>query len=275
MNNLYINYKKTKLMGILNINEDSFYDKSRFSPNNVINDIENMIKDGASIIDIGAISSKPGSKTIAPQEELKRVKKVFDLIYKNKLYENITFSIDSYTPVVIKYALDSGFKIVNDITGLKSDEVTSIIASYNAKVVIMHMQNSPYNMQKNPKYNNIILDIENFFIQRIDKAIKFGIKDIILDVGIGFGKNLEHNLTLLKNLQYYHKFNYKLLIGASRKSMINDIVKSDIKDRLPGSLAIHLYSINKGVSIIRCHDIKEHYQAIKIKEAILKMDEIC
>jgi len=268
MNNTF----KTKIMGVVNANEDSFFQGSRFEGRNAINAIEQMIIDGADIIDIGAVSSRPGSKAVSTEEELNRVKPIVDLIKKEKLYEKVAFSLDSYEPEVLKYALDSGFSIINDITGLSNDEVCKVASSYNATVVIMHMQKNPQNMQKNPEYENVVLDIDNFFKQRIQKAKSFGIEDIILDVGIGFGKNLEHNLSLLKNLSYFKYFGYEILMGASRKSMINMIVESSVEQRLPGTLAIHLESINNGASIIRCHDVKEHYQAIKVQEAINKSE---
>lgn len=259
----------TKIMGVLNANEDSFYSQSRFDENNAIKKIETLINDGANIIDIGAVSSRPGSIAVTQEEELKRIKPICDIIYKQKLHESALFSIDSYSPEVLKYVLDSGFKIVNDITGLINDEVAKITAAYNAKLVIMHMQKKPSNMQDNPVYSNVLLEIGDFFEKQINKAKEFGIKEIILDVGIGFGKTLEHNLILLNNLDYYKKFGCEILVGASRKSMINEIVPSLIEQRLPGTLCIHLESINKGASIIRCHDVKEHYQAIKVQEAIL------
>ena len=130
------------------------------------------------------------------------------------------------------------------------------------------MQKDPLTMQDNPDYENITIDIDNFFKQRIQKAKEFGIKDIILDTGIGFGKTLEHNLILLKNIEHFKHFGYEILIGASRKSLIDKIVASDIQERLPGTLAIHLDSIKRGASIVRCHDVKEHFQAIKVQEAI-------
>ena len=200
--------------------------------------------------------------------ELERLKDIVDIIYKNKYYEKVDFSIDSYAPKVIDYVLNNGFKIVNDITGLENDEVCKIAASYNAQVVIMHMQNDPRTMQKEPFYENVILEIDSYLKNQIQKAQSFGIKDIVLDVGIGFGKTLEHNLLLLKNLEHFSHFGYELLIGASRKSMIDKIVPSSIEQRLPGTLAIHLESIKNGASIIRCHDVKEHFQAIKVFEAI-------
>ncbi len=258
----------TKIMGVLNANEDSFFKNSRFDNSQACQKIEKMIEDGADIIDIGAVSSRPGSIAVEPKIELQRLKGIVDTIYSNKYYEKVDFSIDSYEPLVIDYVLNHGFKIVNDITGLQNDEVCRLTAKYNASAVIMHMQNNPQNMQENPNYENVILEIDDFFKQRIKKAKSFGIENLILDVGIGFGKDLEHNLNLLKNLEHFKHFGYELLIGASRKSMINQIVESSIEDRLAGTLAIHLESIKNGASIIRCHDVKEHYQAIKVFEAI-------
>lgn len=261
---------QTKIMGVINANEDSFFKKSRFEGSSAISRIEQIIEDGANIIDIGGVSSRPGSTSVTPEEELSRVKLILDLIYEQKLYEKIEFSLDSYEPLVLNYALDRGFSIVNDITGLSSDEVCKLVASYNVKVVIMHMQNNPKNMQNEPEYNDVVLDVDMFFQERVSKANTFGINEIILDVGIGFGKTLEHNLELINNLNYFKHFNCELLIGASRKSMIDMITPSLIEDRLPGTLAIHLESINNGASIIRCHDVKEHCQAIKVQEAIKK-----
>jgi dihydropteroate synthase len=261
------NYK-TKIMGVLNANDDSFFQDSRFNSFEASLKIEKMIEDGANIIDIGAVSSRPGSLPVCEEVELERLKDIVDTIYSNKYYEKVDFSIDSYSPLVIDYVLNHGFKIVNDITGLENDEVCKVSAKYNAKVVIMHMQNNQTNMQDNPFYENVILEIDDFFRQRIEKAKSFGIEDIVLDVGIGFGKTLEHNLLLLKNLEHFKHFGYELLIGASRKSMINMITPCEIKDRLAGTLAIHLESLRNGASIIRCHDVKEHFQAIKVFEAI-------
>ncbi|PLY11399.1 MAG: dihydropteroate synthase [Arcobacter sp.] len=259
---------KTKIMGIINANEDSFFKNSRFYGSNAVLKIEQMIIDGADIIDLGGVSSRPGSVAVSWEEELSRVKPIIDLIYEEKLYEKVKFSLDSYAPKVLDYALSRGFSIVNDITGLENDEVCKIASSYNAQVIIMHMQNNPQDMQKSPKYENVVFDIDKFFKQRVEKAKKFGINDIILDVGIGFGKNLEHNLTLIKNLEYFTHFGFELLMAASRKSMINSIVESSPQERLPGTLAIHLASIKNGASIVRCHDVKEHFQAIKVQEAI-------
>lgn len=258
----------TKIMGVLNANEDSFFKNSRFDNSEACQRIEKMIEDGANIIDIGAVSSRPGSLPVSENIELDRLKDIVQTIYQNKYYEKVDFSIDSFSPKVIEYVLNHGFKIVNDITGLQNDEVCKLVSKYSAQAVIMHMQNNQTNMQNNPFYEDVIIEIDDFFTKRLEKAKSFGVKDIVLDVGIGFGKTLEHNLLLLKNLEHFKHFGYELLIGASRKSMIDKITPTEVINRLPGTLAIHLQSIKNGASIIRCHDLKEHFQAIKVFEAI-------
>ncbi|MFW0712090.1 dihydropteroate synthase [Aliarcobacter butzleri] len=258
----------TKIMGVLNANEDSFFKNSRFDNSEACLKIEKMIEDGANIIDIGAVSSRPGSLPVSENIELDRLKDIVQTIYQNKYYEKVDFSIDSFSPKVIEYVLNHGFKIVNDITGLENDEVCKLVSKYNAQAVIMHMQNNQTNMQEAPFYEDVIIEIDDFFTKRLEKVKSFGVKDIVLDVGIGFGKTLEHNLLLLKNLEHFKHFGYELLIGASRKSMIDKITPTEVLDRLPGTLAIHLESIRNGASIIRCHDVKEHFQAIKVFEAI-------
>ncbi len=260
--------KNVEIMGIINANDDSFFKNSRFEGKDAILKIEQMIDDGADIIDIGAVSSRPGSKEVSKEIEFQRVEDIFKLIYSSKLYKEVRFSIDSYTPYVIKYALDCGFSIINDITGLKNDEVCTLASAYKAKVVIMHMQKNPKTMQDKPSYTDLLKEVEEFFKQRIKKAKSFGIEDIVLDIGIGFGKTLEHNIKLIQNLNSFSSLSYPLLIGASRKSLINQIVTSDIEDRLAGTLVIHLEAINKGASIVRCHDVKEHFQALKVQQAL-------
>ncbi len=267
------NYTK-RIMGVINANDDSFFKNSQFKNIDAIKKIKSMIDDGATIIDIGGVSSRPGSNSVDKDEELNRIKPICDIIKKEKLYKKVMFSIDSYSPKVIKYALKSGFKIVNDITGLENNKIAKLTSKYNATIIIMHMQGKPKDMQNNPVYNDIMIDVDNFFQERIEKAKQFGIKNIILDVGIGFGKTLEHNLTLLKNMEHFTHFGYEVLIAASRKSMIDQIIPTDIQDRLSGTLAIHLDSLNKGVSIVRCHDVKEHFQAIQVQEAIHKFNKL-
>lgn len=257
-----------EIMGVINANNDSFFSGSRFSGNEVIKMINKMIDDGASIIDIGAVSSAPNSLHVEVQEELRRIKPILDEIKKEKLYERVKFSIDSYEPEVVEYALKSGFSIVNDITGLENDEVCKLAAQYKASVVIMHMQGKPETMQDNPQYKNILDDVYLFLQERINKAESFGITDIIVDIGIGFGKSLEDNLELIKNLEHFLTLNKPLLVGASRKSMIDKISPSKPEERLAGSIALHVEAIRNGASILRVHDVAQHVQAVKIKEAL-------
>jgi dihydropteroate synthase len=261
----------SRLMGVLNANEDSFFSQSRFNPKDAFERISQMIQDGADIIDIGGVSSRPGSLGVSDEEELKRVKPIIDVIFENKLYEKAAFSLDSYSPLCLEYALQRGFSIVNDITALHNDEVAKVAAKYDASVVLMHMQGNPQDMQKEPQYNDVLEEVDTFFAQRIEKAKSFGITKIILDVGIGFGKNLEHNLLLLKHHKHFEHFGYELLVGASRKSMIDTIVSASVEQRLPGTLAIHLKALENGANIIRAHDVQEHYQAMKVFE---KIDEV-
>jgi dihydropteroate synthase len=262
--------KKIQIMGVVNANDDSFFSGSRLKGEEAIKKMIQMKEDGADIIDLGGVSSRPGADKVDPKDELARVKPIIDLIHKEKLYNELEFSIDSYEPLVVDYALSHGFNITNDITGLADKEVAKITAKYDAKVVIMHMQGSPQDMQDNPKYDNLMLEVDQFFKERIAIAKDADIKDenIILDVGIGFGKTLDHNLMLLNNMDSFLHLGYEILLGASRKSMIDKIIPTPVKQRLPGTLAIHLEGINKGASIIRCHDVKEHYQAIQVQQAI-------
>lgn len=257
-----------KVMGIINANDDSFFSGSRFSSSDAIKKIEMMIEEGTDIIDIGGLSSAPNTKAIDAKEELKRVEPILRVIKEQKLYERVAFSIDSYEPLVINEALKSGFKIVNDITGLANDEVCRLVAEFHAQAIIMHMLGTPQTMQIDPKYDNILSDIYEFFKQRIQKAQSFGVEDIALDVGIGFGKTLEHNLQLIKHLEHFLTLEKPLLVGASRKSMIDKISPSPAQERLAGTLAIHLEAIKNGASIVRVHDVGEHVQAIKVQKAL-------
>ena len=256
-----------EIMGVINANDDSFFSASRFKDTNAISAITKMIEDGAEIIDIGGVSSRPNSLKVSSKEELERVKPILDVIGAEKLYDKARFSIDSYAPNVISYALERGFSIVNDITGLSDDEVCKLCASYDATAVIMHMQGTPKNMQDNPIYENVLSDVYEFFQERIQKAESFGIKDIVLDVGIGFGKTLEHNLILIKHLENFISPEKKILVGGSRKSLIDKIYPSSVEERLPGTLSLHLQAIKNGASILRVHDVKEHKQVIQIEKA--------
>jgi len=263
---------QTKIMGVINANDDSFYPGSRYKERAAVEAIMRMIEEGADIIDVGGVSSRPGSEPVTPEEELSRLKPVLDSIRSERLTEKALFSIDSYSPETVSYALECGFGIVNDITGMQNEAIGVLAREYGAKLVMMHMQGSPKTMQKNPTYEHVVLDVDAFFEERIQRAEAIGLtKDaLILDVGIGFGKKLAHNLMLLKNLDHFTHFGCEMLIGASRKSMIDKIVSTPVEERLPGTLAIHLEALRRCASIIRCHDVKAHRQAITVYEAIEK-----
>jgi len=257
-----------QVMGIINANDDSFYAKSRFHDTDAINAIVKMIDEGAAIIDIGAVSSRPGSRPVSVDEEFSRIKPIIDALYANKLYEYAEFSVDSYTPEVVSYALERGFQMLNDITGLANDALCRLSADYGARVVVMHMQGTPMTMQKTPAYDHVLSDVANFFEQQLQKAERFGIKEVILDVGVGFGKTLEHNLQLVVHLEHFLKFNRPLLVGASRKSLIETIDGSAVQARLGGTLALHLKAVEHGAQIVRVHDVHAHVQALKIAQAV-------
>ncbi len=259
-----------QIMGVINTNDDSFFEGSRFVAKDAVVQIEKMIEEGANIIDIGAVSSRPGADAVSELTELERIKPICDMIQEQKLYEKVTFSIDSYSPSVIEYALKSGFALINDISGASDNAVIQLAVKYDAKLCIMHMQGMPQTMQKDPVYGNVMAELNDFFEGRIAKCEILGLskENIILDVGIGFGKTLEHNSTLLKNLAHFRHFGCEILIGASRKSMIDKISPSSIEERLPGTLTIHLKAVDNGASIVRCHDVAEHKQALAVAEAL-------
>jgi len=261
---------QTKIMGIINANDDSFFSGSRFQNDDAIAQIKTMIEEGADIIDIGAVSSQPNAEDVSVEVEVERIKPICDVIKSEKLYEKASFSIDSYTPMVIEYALKSGFNLVNDITGASNDEVVKLAVEYGAKLCIMHMQGTPKDMQNNPQYEDVMVEVSDFFEERIEKCEALGMKreDIILDVGIGFGKTLEHNLMLIKNMGHFKKFGCEVLVGASRKSMIDKIIPTPTEERLAGTLVIHTKAVENGASIVRCHDVKEHRQALAVLEAL-------
>lgn len=263
-----ITREKPSVMGIVNLNADSFFKGSRCEEHTALERIETMIAQGAAYIDIGGVSSRPGSIGVSAEEEMARIKPVIDAVYAHKLYEKAVFSLDSYTPKCLDYALSHGFGLVNDITGLADDAVAKLAGEYGAVVCIMHMQGDPKTMQHHPHYEDVMGEVDAFFKQRIEKAKSFGIEKIILDVGIGFGKTVEHNLVLLKHQGHFLRFGYPLLVGASRKSLINTLSPSGVEERLGGTLALHLEAVRNGASIVRAHDVFEHVQALRVMEAL-------
>ena len=263
-----IDFKKTSIMGILNLTPDSFSDGGKFNKNNKsFKHISKMIKSGANIIDVGGESTRPGSNTINPQIEWKRVKHVIENFKKK--YKKICLSIDTRKSGVMLKSVKNGVDLINDVSGFNYDKSSlQKLKKYNISKVLHHMQGTPNTMQKKPKYKNVLLDIYDYFEQNISK--NFDNNKIILDPGIGFGKNLKHNLTLISKISLFHSLGYPILIGTSRKRFINQISgKYDSEDRTGGTIASVLYLLSQGVQIFRVHNVKEIKQGILVFKKIL------
>ena len=253
-----------KIMGILNLTPDSFYDGGQLlSHKAILKHIENMLLDNADIIDIGAMSSRPFSQELSEQEELSRLRGALSAIIKE--FPQTIFSIDTYRSAVANYALDQGVSIVNDITaGTKDVHILEVAKRFNATYIAMHMKGSPVNMQDNPNYENIITEISYFFSQQLQIIQKIGISDIILDVGFGFGKTMSDNYTLLKHLAIFQEFDCPILVGLSRKSMIYKCLDSTPQESLNGTSALHFEALRNGAKILRVHDVKEAVEVVKL-----------
>ncbi|PKN73241.1 MAG: dihydropteroate synthase [Candidatus Cloacimonetes bacterium HGW-Cloacimonetes-3] len=258
-------------MGVLNLTEDSFSDGALYMETHQgVKHACAMIEQGASIIDIGAESTRPGSKPVPKEIEMQRVIPV--LTELKQVSPSTLYSIDTRKASVAKAALERGADIINDISALRDDaEMSSIIASFpQARVILMHMQGQPQNMQNNPTYEDVLRDIYAFFSERIDFCLKKGIKisNIMLDPGIGFGKNLQHNLKLLANLNVFHKLGLPIVLGASRKSFIDAVSPTPVEQRLAGSLAAAAWGTMQNVAVIRCHDVWAHVNFLRVFQAI-------
>ena len=268
----YLGFKTPAIMSILNITPDSFSDGGKYfsKPRIAIQNAIKMQKMGANIIDIGAESTRPGALPIKPEIEIKRLKPII-LGLKNK---RLNISIDTRNSLTMKFALDNGVKIINDVSALNHDpESINVVKASKCLLVLMHMQGNPQTMQKEPKYNFAPRDIYYFLKKKIMKCEKNGIKKnrIIIDPGIGFGKTSKHNIQILQNLRIFHKLGCNILIGLSRKRFISDLSKKEKPiDRIPGTIAANQYALDQGVDIIRVHDVKEALQAKLIWQALKK-----
>jgi len=268
----YLDFKIPAIMGILNITPDSFSDGGKYfsKPSIAIQNAIKMQKMGADIIDIGAESTRPGALPIKPEVEIKRLKPIILGLKKKKL----NISIDTRNSLTMKFALDNGVKIINDVSALNHDpESINVIKNSKCFIILMHMQGNPQTMQKNPKYNFAPRDIYFFLKKQIIKCEKNGIKKnrIIIDPGIGFGKTNKHNIQILQNLKIFHKLGCNILIGLSRKKFISDLSKKEEPvDRIPGTIAANQYALEQGVGIIRVHDVKEAVQAKLVWQALQK-----
>jgi dihydropteroate synthase len=256
-------------MGILNVTPDSFSDGGTYQNiSKAMDRIHYMIKNGAAIIDIGGESTRPNADSISIEEELKRVIPILQEAKKH--FRDIFYSIDTTKYEVAKQALELGAHIINDVSGLhKEPQFAKLCAEYDATYVLMHSQGNPKTMQRNPTYNHVIDDINSFFDQKIKILKQEGVKKIILDPGIGFGKKLEHNLTLIAQLDTFTKKPFPILVGASRKSMIGEVLDDcPPNERLTGTIAVHYHALMKGANILRVHDVKEACDSIRMFSAI-------
>ena len=258
-----------QIMGIVNATPDSFSDGGRFTELSRARDhIYLMKKSGASIIDIGGESTRPGSDSVSEKEELSRVMPVIEGGLSN--FPELLYSIDTTKYEVAKQALKAGARIINDVSGLqKEPRMAELAAEYQAAYIIMHSQGDPKTMQQNPVYEDVVDDVYSFFERQIKFAQSLGVEEIVIDPGIGFGKTLVHNLKLLAHLDKFTKIGFPVLVGASRKSMIGKILdERPVEDRLTGTIAIHYDALIKGASILRVHDVREASDSVRIFSAI-------
>ncbi len=258
------------IMGILNLSADSFYsNNSKIDIKNCIQKTKSMLQDGATIIDIGAVSSKPGATYISIEEELQLLRNIAKEVIEQ--FPTTLFSIDTCRAEVAAFAHDIGFKIINDISGGTHDATMfTTAAKRKMPVIIMHKQGTPDTMQNNPNYNDVVLEVAEFFIQQTNKALSEGVFDVVLDVGFGFGKTLEHNYKLVNNISYFHQLNYPLLAGISRKSMLHQPLSISPNEALNATTFVHSKLLDRGVQIYRVHDVKAMKEAIILQQLIYK-----
>lgn len=264
-----LDLSRPKIMGILNVTPDSFFDGGEFkSEFSALDRIAEMVREGADIIDVGGESTRPGSDPVTVSEELKRVIPILEQALPE--FQDCFFSIDTTKFEVAESALKLGVHIINDVSGLeKEPRFTELCSRYEAGYILMHSQGDPKTMQKNPQYDDVIEDISIFFRKQLKQLEDTGVKDIVLDPGIGFGKTLAHNLEIISNLDKLTGFGYPLMAGASRKSMIGQILKGrPVNERLTGTIAIHYHCLLKGAKLLRVHDVKEAKDSVQIFNAV-------
>ena len=252
------------VMGILNLTTDSFFDGGEYlCEKQIIKRCRTMLDEGASIIDIGAQSSRPGATQVSAKDELKKLLPIIKLLKNN--FPSIIISIDTFWAETAHETILAGSDIINDISAGNMDkEMFNVIARHNVPYIIMHMQGTPQDMQKNPTYNNVVNEVVNYFGEKIKELKSLNISTIIIDPGFGFGKTLEHNYQLLNNLDAFNKFNLPLLVGASRKSMIYNLLDTTAEKALNGTSVINTIALQNGANILRVHDVKEAKESIKI-----------
>ena len=263
-----MNFKKPKIMGILNVTPDSFYDGGVFnSEKKVLNQVHTMIDEGVDIIDIGGYSSKPGAENISLDTELKRVIPYIEIIKKN--FEDIPVSIDTFRSKVAKEAVNHGAEIINDISSGDLDQTMfETVSELKVPYIMMHMKGKPIDMQINPVYKNLVVDISENLSKKIFEARTKGINDIIIDPGFGFGKTVNDNYILLKNLSFFKELGCPILVGISRKSMIYKVLNTDPQNSLNGTTCLNTISLMNGANILRVHDVKQAKEVVDLYESL-------
>ena len=253
-----------KVMGIINLTPDSFYDGGKLgSEKEIIYQAEKMLKEGATFLDLGGYSSRPGANFVSEADELSRVLPAVKTLIKE--FPNVNLSIDTFRSKIAKTCIENGACMINDISaGLLDPQMLEVIANYQVPLVMMHMRGTPETMMLNTNYENLTNDILYFFSERIAKARALGINDIIVDPGFGFSKKLDQNFELFNDLALFSFLNTPILIGISRKSMIQKTLNISATESLNGTTALHAIALQKGVSILRVHDVKEAFETISL-----------
>jgi dihydropteroate synthase len=253
-----------KVMGILNITPDSFYDGGAYkNESEILRKVEKMLSDGATFIDVGAYSSRPGATHISEEEELNRILPVIHLLVKE--FPEILISIDTFRSKIAKECIQAGAAMINDISGGTMDEnMFKSVANLQVPYIIMHMLGTPQNMQTNPVYKDITHDLISFFADKIHQLHQLKLNDVLIDVGFGFGKTKDHNFELLKNLSLFKNLEAPILVGISRKSMLYKTLGTSAKEALNASTSANTIALLNGASILRVHDVKEAVEAVKI-----------
>ncbi|MFM9989312.1 dihydropteroate synthase [Flavobacterium sp.] len=263
-----------KVMGILNVTPDSFYDGGRFvSDEKILSQVEKMLQDGATFIDIGGQSSKPNAEIVSVDDELKRVVSTVDLILKN--FPETIISIDTFNSKVAQLAAENGAAIINDISaGSLDDNMFKTIAKLQVPYIMMHMRGTPQTMQQMTNYDDLVKDILLYFSEKVAKARSFGINDLIVDPGFGFAKTSEQNFELLNKLELFEILELPILVGISRKSMIYKTLETTPENALNGTSVLNTIALTKGANILRVHDVKEAVECVKLYNQLHKFVQI-
>lgn len=259
-----MDFSTPKTMGIVNLTLDSFFTESRFqAEKEILQQVEKMLAEGADIIDLGAFSSRPNSHFISEAEEKERLLSPLRSIVKE--FPEVVLSVDTYRSAIAKLAVAEGAAIINDISGGDLDEqMYETIFELQVPYILMHMKGTPKTMQDTPEYDDVVKEITKGFSGKLNRLNELGVNDVILDVGFGFGKTLEHNYTLLKNLNYFHSLGRPILAGLSRKGMIQKVIGEKAENALNGTTAAHVLALQNGANLIRVHDVKAAKEAIQI-----------